>query len=221
MRQSRILLLATAIIFNFQLSTFNSLQAQITHTSAGAVDETAARVLGKAADKMNTGSFSVPVTVVTYDANKKETFREKVTITYKSPCYKVDAGGIELWCDGVNVWQVNKEAKEVVVSKMTDDDDDITNPAALLANYQKNYRAKFIREENGVAIVDLQPKKSRTFHKMRLFIDTATGWLKKIEQHNYDSSRGEYTFGKRTLVKTSCEAFKYTAPQGYEVVDMR
>ena len=221
MKTSRILLLATAIIFNFQLSILNSLQAQITHTATGAVDETAAKVLKKASDKMNGSAFSVPVTVVNLDANKKETFRQKVTITYKSPCYKVVADGIELWCDGTTLWQVNNDSREVVIDKMSSSDDDITNPAALLANYQKNYRPKFIREENGTSIIDLQPKKGRTFHKIRLFIETATGRLKKIEQHNYDSSRGEYTFGKYTPAKVTAESFKYTAPKGYEVVDMR
>ena len=220
MKPSRILILATAIfsIFNFQ---FSICSAQITHTSAGAVDETAAKVLGKASDRMNSGSFRVPVTVVNYDANKKETFRQQVTITYKSPCYKVMADGIELWCDGTTLWQVNNETREVIVGKMSDSDDDITNPAALLANYQKNYRAKFIREEDGTTIIDLQPKKGRTFHKIRLVIETATGRLKKIEQHNYDSSRGEYTFSNYTLVKIALAAFAYTAPEGYEVVDMR
>ena len=220
MKTSRILLLATAIfsIFNFQ---FSICSAQITHTATGAVDETAAKVLKKASEKMNGGAFSVPVTVVNYDANKKETFRQKVTITYKSPCYKVVADGIELWCDGTTLWQVNNDTREVVIDKMSASDDDITNPAALLANYQKNYRPKFIREENGTSIIDLQPKKGRTFHKLRLFIETATGRLKKIEQHNYDSSRGEYTFGKYTPAKVTAESFKYTAPKGYEIVDMR
>lgn len=220
MKPSRILILATAI-FSIINSQFSICSAQITHTSAGAVDETATKVLGKASDRMNSGSFRVPVTVVNYDANKKETFRQQVTITYKSPCYKVVADGIELWCDGTTLWQVNNDTREVVIDKMSASDDDITNPAALLANYQKNYRPKFIREENGTSIIDLQPKKGRTFHKLRLFIETATGRLKKIEQHNYDSSRGEYTFGKYTPVKIAVEAFKYTAPKGYEIVDMR
>ena len=208
------------LVFSFYL-LISPLSAQITHTATGTVDETANSIIKKASDKMATGAFSVPVTVVNYDANKKETFRQKADITYKSPCYKVIAGDIEIWCDGESVWQVNRNTKEVVVTNMTKDDDDITNPAALLANYKKNYRAKFIREEGGTAIIDLQPKKSRTFHKLRLFIETSTGRLKKIEQHNYDSSRGEFTFGKYAPKKLTSTDFKFSAPQGFEVVDMR
>ena len=209
------------LVFTFFLSPFTTLQAQITHTASGSVDETATKVLKKAADKLNNGAFTVVVTVVNTDANKKETFRQKMTITYKSPCYKVTADDIEMYCDGKSVWQVNNNTREVIITPMSISNDDITNPAALLANYNKNYRPKYIREENGTAIIDLQPKKSRSFHKLRLFIETATGCLKKIEQHNYDSSRGVVTLGKYTSAKTTPETFKYSAPQGYEVVDMR
>ena len=196
--------------------------AQLTHTAGGnTVDENANKILNSVAVKWTTGSFKFDVTFVNLDANKKETFRQKATITYKAPCYIVKASDLEVYCDGKTVWQVNKNAKEVVVNNMTESDDDLTNPAAMLANYQKNYRAKFIREEDGIAIIDLQPTKSRSYHKIRLFIDTTNNRLKKLEQHNYDSSRAEYTFSNYTLVKISLTAFAYTAPEGYEVVDMR
>ncbi|MBR6440438.1 MAG: outer-membrane lipoprotein carrier protein LolA, partial [Bacteroidales bacterium] len=120
------------------------------------------------------------------------------------------------------VWQLNTTAKEVVVTNMTDSDDDLTNPAKLLANYAKNYRPKFIREdEDGTAVVDLQPKKARQYHKLRLFINAKTGALKKIEQHNYDSTRSEYVVSNFKGARASDGDFTYTAAHGIEVVDMR
>lgn len=221
MRHSRILILATAIIFNFQLSIFNSLQAQITHTANGVVDETANALLKKAADKMK-GTVSFTVTVASYDADHKETFRQKADILYKAPKYRVKSGDLEIYCDGKSVWQLNTTAKEVVVTNMTDSDDDLTNPAKLLANYAKNYRPKFIREdEDGTAVVDLQPKKARAYHKLRLFINAKTGALKKIEQHNFDSTRGEYTLSNFKNAKAADTEFIYTPAPGIEVVDMR
>ena len=221
MRHSRILILAIAIIFNFQLSTFNSLQAQITHTATGVVDETANALLKKAADKMK-GTVSFTITVVNYDADHKETFRQKADILYKAPKYRVKSGDLEIYCDGKSVWQLNSSAKEVVVTNMTDSDDDLTNPAKLLANYAKNYRPKFIREdEDGTAVVDLQPKKARQYHKLRLLINAKSGALKKIEQHNYDSTRGEYVVTNFKGAKASDSDFSYTATPGIEVVDMR
>ena len=121
--------------------------AQLTHTANGTIDVNATNIIKKASAKMS-GTVSFTVTVVNYDANKKETFRQKADVLYNAPRYRVKAGTLEIYCDGKSVWQVNKSAKEVVVSPIADSDDDLTNPARLLANYSKNYRAKFIREEN-------------------------------------------------------------------------
>ena len=200
-----------------------SASAQLTHTAQGAVDQTAAAILKKASAKMS-GTVSFTVTVVTLDADKKESFRQKVDVLYNAPRYRVKASGLEIYCDGRAVWQYNQPNKEVVVSPMSDSDDDITNPARLLANYAKSYRAKYIREESdGTAIVDLQPLKAKSFHKLRLFINAKTGLLKKMEQHNFDSSRGVYTLSgfKNTKAKDADFVFDTKSHPGVEVVDMR
>ena len=213
----RTVALLIAILLGIQLS------AQITHTDKGAVDQTANTLLKKAAAKMSgTVSFSVPV--VNLDADKKETFRHKVDILYNAPRYRVKTSDLEIYCNGKAVWQLNKPNKEVVITPMTDSDDDITNPARLLSNYSKSFRAKFIREESdGTAIVDLQPMKARSYHKIRLFINSKTGLLKKMEQHNFDSSRGVYTLSnfKNTKATDTDFTFNTKANPGVEVVDMR
>jgi hypothetical protein len=92
-----------------------------------------------------------------------------------------------------------------------------------LANYSKNYRAKFIREEkDGTAIIDLQPNKGRSYHKVRIYIDK-NGQLKKLEQHNYDSSRSEYTVSnfKSATASDGDFTFDSAANSSYELIDMR
>lgn len=211
------------ILFFAALAAITGLSAQITHTAQGAVDQTAESLVAKASAKMS-GTVSFTVTVVNYDSNKKETFRQKATILYNAPRYQVKAGDIEVYCDGKTVWQLNRSVKEVMVTNMTSSDDDLTNPAKLLANYKKNYKAKYIREDaNGTAVVDLQPKKPASYHKIRLYIDSKTGLLKKMEQHNYDSSRGEYTISNFKNAKAVDADFSFDtkANPGIEVVDMR
>lgn len=213
----RTVALLIAILLGIQLS------AQITHTDKGAVDQTANTLLKKAAAKMS-GTVSFSVTVVNLDADKKETFRHKVDILYNAPRYRVKTSDLEIYCNGKVVWQLNKPNKEVVITPMTDSDDDITNPARLLSNYSKSFRAKFIREESdGTAIVDLQPMKARSYHKIRLYINSKTGLLKKMEQHNFDSSRGVYTLSnfKNTKATDADFTFNTKANPGVEVVDMR
>lgn len=213
----RTVALLIAILLGIQLS------AQITHTDKGVVDQTANTLLKKAAAKMS-GTVSFSVTVVNLDADKKETFRHKVDILYNAPRYRVKTSDLEIYCNGKAVWQLNKPNKEVVITPMTDSDDDITNPARLLSNYSKSFRAKFIREESdGTAIVDLQPMKARSYHKIRLYINSKTGLLKKMEQHNFDSSRGVYTLSnfKNTKATDADFTFNTKANPGVEVVDMR
>ena len=207
----RTVALLIAILLGIQLS------AQITHTDKGAVDQTANTLLKKAAAKMS-GTVSFSVTVVNLDADKK------VDILYNAPRYRVKTSDLEIYCNGKAVWQLNKPNKEVVITPMTDSDDDITNPARLLSNYSKSFRAKFIREESdGTAIVDLQPMKARSYHKIRLYINSKTGLLKKMEQHNFDSSRGVYTLSnfKNTKATDADFTFNTKANPGVEVVDMR
>lgn len=197
--------------------------AQLTHTAKGSVDKQAGDILKKAAAKMS-GTVSFTVTVVNRDANKKETMRQKAEVLYNSPRYRMKSGDLEIYCDGKSVWNYNKPTNEVVVSPMTTTDDDLTNPANLLKNYSKSFRAKLIRiEDDGTAIIDLQPNKSRAYHKVRLFINTKTYLLKKLEQHNYDSSRGEFTVSNFKNTQASDANFTFDAQShpNVEVVDMR
>ncbi len=196
--------------------------AQLTHTSSGTTDVNATGIIKKASAKMS-GTVAFTVTVVSYDADRKETFRQKADVLYQAPRYRVKAGQIDIYCDGKSIWQVNKSAKEVVVSPIADSDDDLTNPARLLAGYSKNYRAKFIRQEDdGTSIVDLQPNKSRSYHKIRLYIGP-NDQLKKLEQYNYDSSRSEYSISgfKKTSASESDFTFNSAVNPSYELIDMR
>ena len=64
----------------------------------------------------------------------------------------------------------------------------------IIANYSQNYKAKYIRlEQDGYAVVDLTPKKSKSYYKIRFYIHAKTGLVKKMEMFNYDGSRGEYS----------------------------
>ncbi len=206
-------------------SCFAPLNAQITHTANGNVDENAQKVLKKALDKLNANAaVSFKVTVVNKDAQKKETLRQAVDVLYSKGKYRVTDANQILYCNGKSVWHWTKSTKEVVVSPVSESDDDLMNPAKLLANYSKNYRPKFIRvEEDGTAIIDLTPKHSRSFHKIRLFIVEKTGLLKKMEMHNYDSSRGEYTITNYKSAKATAADFMFDAAshKEVEVIDMR
>lgn len=200
----------------------SGVQAQITHNSQGRLDENATEVLGKAAKKLQSVKGSVTLTLL--DSEKKQTGKHSAEITYWKGKYHLTTDGMEIWCDGATVWQWNKTAKEIVINNMPPDSEiDLLNPGRLIVNYAKNFRAKYIRtEDDGTAIIDLQPRSAQSYHKIRLFIDEESGVLKRMEVQKYDSSREIYDFSKLKFIPIK-GAFKFNPEQHpeAEVIDMR
>lgn len=216
------MLLCVSIILHSSFFFFNSAQAQITHSEQGTVDKTADVLLKKAAGKFGNVSFTVTATI--QDSQKRETMKQKAEVLYCKGCYRLTVADQEIICDGKAVWQWNKTAREVAVSNMSDDDMDLFNPARLLSSYGKNFRAKYIRtEDDGTAIVDLQPRSSRSFHKIRLFVDEKSGLLRRMEVHKYDSSREIYDISGFKNAGTPASRFTFDPKQHpeAEVIDMR
>ena len=197
--------------------------AQISHSEGGAVDATAAAVLKKAADRFgqNVG-FGVTVTVL--DGQQKQTLRQSAQVLYHGGRYRVTVGDQEVISDGKMVWQWNKTANEVAVSTASADDIDLLNPGRLLAGYEKAFRAKYIRTEaDGTAVVDLQPRSARHFHKIRLLVDEKSGLLRRMEVHRYDSGRELYEIANFKKANTPNSRFTFDTakhPEA-EIIDMR
>ena len=214
-------LVCACLVVTCHLSPF-TLNAQITHSNQGQVDKTADALMKKAAGKFGNVSFSVTATVL--DSKKTETLRQSAQVLYCKGHYRVTVADQEIICDGTTVWQWNKSAKEVVVNNMSNDDMNLFNPARLLASYDKNFRAKYIRtDDDGTAVVDLQPRSARSFHKIRLFMVEKSGLLRRMEVHKFDSGREVYDISNFKNAGTSASQFTFDAAKhpGVEVIDMR
>lgn len=201
----------------------NIAQAQITHASQGRLDENAVAVLKKASDKFNSNvSFNVTMTVL--DSQKKTTSKQTAEVRYNKGKYHVTLPNMELISDGTTVWQWNKEAKEVSITNVSNDDIDLLNPGRLLANYSHSFKAKYIRtDDDGTAVIDLQPRSTRSYHKIRLLINENSGLLKRMEVHKYDSSRELYDIAnfKRAANTANQFTFDTKSHSDVEIIDMR
>ena len=197
--------------------------AQITHGRQGQQDQNAAAILGNAAATFDQ-NVSFNVAAVTYNAEKKQTASREAHVLDNRGKYRLTSGAQELICDGVTLWQWNKTSREVIVSTLGSDDIDPVNPGRLLSGYGQNFRAKYIRTEaDGTAIVDLQPRSARSFHKIRLLVDTKNSLLKRIEVHRYDGGRETYDITGFKRASTPASQFTFDARQnaGVEIIDMR
>lgn len=201
------------------------LSAQIDHTSKGPVDKNAETILTKASALFQKSPVSFTVTLVNIAADKKETARQSVRVLYNRGCYRVTMTGHQILCDKKSLWHWDLDAREVVVSNLQDATDELFNPPKLLANYKASFRPKYIRtDSDGTAIIDLTPKSSKSYHKLRLFINEKTGRLVKGEIHNYDGSCGRYLISNfQTNAKCAPSDFTFDpkANKEVEVIDMR
>lgn len=216
--------IALISFFIFHLAIFNSVYAQISHSKEGTLDAQAEAVLKKAAARFDQNvSFSVKM--VSLDSKKVQTFTQTANVHYFKGKYRLSASDQELISDGATVWHWNKSQKEVAVNNMGEDDIDLLNPGRLLANYKHSFKAKYIRtEDDGTAVIDMQPRSSRSYHKIRLFVNERSGLLKSMEVHKYDSSREIYTISNFKVERNypvSNFTFNPASHPDVEVIDMR
>lgn len=196
---------------------------QITHSAAGQQDRQATDLMQRAARQFDQNvAFEVEVTML--DGQQKEQLRQTASVLYNKGSYHVRLDDIEVFCDSRTVWQWNKANHEVMIENATSGDIDLNNPATLLRDYAKLFRAKYIRtESDGTAIVDLQPLSAQNYHKIRLFVAEKTAVLQRMEVYRYDSSREVYRL--RGFKKANTPAAKFvfdpTRHPDTEVIDMR
>lgn len=195
---------------------------QITHMASGQTDKTAEALLNKAASKLVNVRFRVTMTML--DADKKQQARQTADVVLSGSSYTLVSDDQEVMCDGTTVWYWNKSAGEVTVNDMPKSDElNLFNPGQMLTSYSENFRAKYIRtDDDGTAVVDLQPRAACSFHKIRLFIVESSGQLKRAEVHKYDSSREVYDFERYAYGRTRTSfTFDSKAHPEVEVIDMR
>ncbi len=128
-------------------------------------------------------SLQVEFTIKTTSKSGNETLKGKAIM--KGFKYNVDLGEQELRSDEIKKWTLihgkTKECYETLIGKGEKDDDDL-NPAKLLTIWEKGFKYRFVKEENGIQEIHLFPidtKKSK-YHTVVLKVDKAKGQVNNI-----------------------------------------
>ena len=102
------------------------------------------------------------------------------------------------------------------------------NPLKILNDWDKEYRAKFIREDtenNKVTqLIDLMPRGSSSFYKIRLTIDKAKQDILQISAYEKDNTIYSYHIDKMVVnipVDDASFVFDVKKYPGVDVNDMR
>ncbi len=191
-------------------------------------DSKSKAILKKASDQMK--SYNTMKINFTYHwENNVEKIDETKTgeLWVKGEKYFIKFNNQEVICDGKNLYLHLKDVNEVQINTISEDAD-ITNPTAILKNYNQKFKSKYIREEhkNGkvIQIVDLVPKKGRSYFKVRLEIDKKTSNIVKTIVFDKKGSTFTYNIDKlqtNVALDDSRLNFNKSNYPDAEIIDMR
>lgn len=121
--------------------------------------EKAKVILDKVAETYkNYGAFSIEFSITM--ENKEEDMKETSSgcADIKDGKYKVCVMGTESYCDGNTRYTYIKDAEEVNISEIDEDDDSAMNPAKIFELYKTGFNYKVVKEykEGAKTFVDIQ-----------------------------------------------------------------
>lgn len=182
---------------------FISLSATVIY--AQNVDGGATKILTELASKYSTYTSAVIDYTYKCEKNSKVLDSEKGKLYVKGDKYAYTFANQEFFCDGVTVWNLLKESNEVSIFDYDETDEGVINPIKLLTNWNKDFRAKFIREElikdQMIQIIDLIPLKGKVYYKIRLMINKEK--TEEITIQIFDKDNAIYSYHIDKMVKNS------------------
>lgn len=151
------------------------------------------------------------------------------TLTMKGTKYRVSFAGQEIFCNGTTVWNYDKAANEVTISKLESSSGTIT-PQKLFTNfYDKDFRY-ILNGEKKVGNKTLQEiemtplDKSKPFHKVYLLIDKTAKTIYSTKVLENAGNRYTYTVTSmktNTAIADTQFTFDKSKYPGVEEVDLR
>ncbi len=158
--------------------------------------------------------------------NDKQKIHDKFkgSLTSKADKYKLTAAGQDVICDGKTIWTFLKDANEVQINNVGEDDDSFT-PTKLLSGYNQDYKSKFIEEKGNDQVIELYPlKKGKSFTKVKLTIDKAKKQISRFVIYDRNGSTFSYIVEKFITdqpLADSMFSFNKAEHPGVDVNDMR
>src|SRR6187549_1797233 len=169
-------------------------------------DPTAKIILDGVSAKFKT--FSTVTAGFSYkveNASGKQLSAKIGTIQMKGTKYRVSFSGQEIFCNGVTIWNYDKAANEVTISKL-DASSGMITPQKLFTNFYYNDFRYILNGESKVGTKTIQEiemtplDKSKPFHKVYLHVDKSSKTIYSTKVLEKDGNRYIYTV---TSMKTN------------------
>lgn len=143
----------------------------------------------------------------------------------KGTRYRVSITGQEIFCDGSNVWTLDKAAKEVTINKLDPSNNTITPQKLFTQFYDKDFLYKLNGESKGIQEIELTPiDKSKPFHKVLVYVNKIAKTISSTKVFENAGNRYTYTVsGMNTSTNVNDAMFLFDQKKypGVELVDLR
>ncbi|PKP19577.1 MAG: hypothetical protein CVU04_05645 [Bacteroidetes bacterium HGW-Bacteroidetes-20] len=191
-------------------------------------DQGASKIIDEVLVKYNSySSMSIDFSFKT-EKDKKVILTSKGKLIIKGKKYHATFDNQIFACDSLIVWNYQKEGNEVVIYEFDESEAPIFHPTKFISNWKNEFNGKFIREEvknnKTLQIIDLTPKKSASYYKIRIFVDKSK---KEITQTQiFDKDQTIYSYIITNLISNSNisdQVFKFNKTNfpNVQINDMR
>jgi outer membrane lipoprotein carrier protein len=126
------------------------------------------------------------------------------TVYMKGTKYRLSLPGQEVFCDGSNVWTLDKPANEVTITRLDPSSNSTITPQKLFTNfYDKDFLYKLNGEKKGMQEIELTPiDKSKPFFKVLVNVNKASKTISSTTV--FENTRNKYTYAVNNM-KTSAD----------------
>lgn len=157
------------------------------------------------------------------DINEKKTG----SIIVSGDSYRIEMEGQIIICDGTSLWTYIVDSQEVMLSNLSDSEEDIS-PTKILTTYDENYKSSFDNDKkyknSDIKKIDLKASEDKGFQKLSLIVNSLD---KSLESFSiYDMNGSVFTYHIIDLkpnIQLSDSTFKFITADNpdVEVIDMR
>lgn len=183
-------------------------------------------------DKLSAKTKNYTSIKTTFDyqiVNKAEGLNEKQsgTLQIKGEKYYLSIKGQDVFSDGKSIYTLLKDAEEVQINSIPDEnEEDVISPNTIFTLYEKGFKYKYVKEENGNDIINLYPSnpQDKSFHRVEIQINKTKGEIYKVTVFGKDGTDMSYiikTFTPNIAITDDTFVYSKAKYPKYDVIDLR
>jgi chaperone LolA len=197
----------------------------IAFSSAQSVDDIVEEIQERYEDLENLSAEFKQVELFQLTGSKNET-SGKIYVKNGTQ-YRLETDDRVIATDGVTVWTYSMFNNQVLIDRVKKNDASVL-PRDLLFNYPREYYASLLNTEDyndeEHYVVKLDPKEDTHGYvkTMKIWVNSDNYLISKIEYNDFNDNTSSFAIEKIDINTELKDAFfKFTVPEGVEVVDLR